>query len=188
MLLFIGNILIVIVVAVVSLLFVLISLFIKWYKKPKMGTAIVRTGADGAKVCFEKGIFVIPVIHESELLDITMKTFSIDLSGHDAIILEGGLKINVKVVFFIRIPNNQDDVLRVATTIGCERASKKETIKELFYIKFSEMIKDVAANLGINSKDKTRFREMLIHTIGIDLNGFILDDCAIEYLKVTEQS
>ncbi|NJO91232.1 MAG: hypothetical protein HC831_21400 [Chloroflexia bacterium] len=152
-----------------------------------MGTAIVRTGSsEGAKVCFDKGIFVIPVIHNSELIDLTMKSFTIDHSGHNAILLDGGLKVDIKIVFYVRIPNNEEDVLRVATTIGCERASKNETIKELFYVKFSEMIKDVAADLGLNSKDKTRFKDTLLHTIGQDLNGFVLDDCAIEYLKVTD--
>jgi flotillin len=139
-------------------------------------------------VSFEKGIFIIPILHQYEFLDITMKTFSVDLSGHDAIVLENGLKIDVKVVFYVRISNTREDVLKVARTIGCDRASKTETIKELFYIKFSEMIKDVATDLGLNSKDKTRFRETLLHTIGADLNGFVLDDCAIEFLKVTEQS
>ncbi len=188
MLLFIGNILVVVVMAIVIPIFVLISLFIKWYKKPKMGTAIVRTGAEGVRVCFEKGIFVIPVLHQYELLDITMKTFSVDLSGQEAIILENGLKIDVKVVFYVRIPNNQKDVLKVATAIGCERASKRETVKELFYVKFSEMIKEVAADLEKLSKDKAVFREKLLHSIGNELNGFTIDDCSIEYLKITEQN
>lgn len=186
MILFIGNIFTIVFVAMVIMLFVLISLFIKWYQKPTMGKAIVRTGSGGAEVCFEKGIFVVPVLHQFELIDLTMKSFVVDLSAKDAIILEDGLKIDVKVMFFIRIPNNREDVLRVATTIGCEKASKKETVKELFFIKFSEKIKEVAANLGTKSKDKARFRETLLHTIGRDLNGFVLDYCAIEYLKVAE--
>ncbi len=186
MLLFIGNIFVVVVIAITVLMIVLMSLFLKWYKKPTMGKVIIRTGSEGAKVCFEKGIFIIPVLHHFELLDITMKTFSIDLSRHDAILLEDGLKVEVIAVFYIRIPRNREDVIKVATTIGCERASKKETIKELFFIKFSEFIKDVAANLGAKCNDKTRFKETLLQTIGHDLNGFVLDDCVIEYLKVTE--
>ena len=44
-----------------------------WYKKVPQGKALVRTGGSkGLQVAFDKGMFVIPVVHMVELMDISV--------------------------------------------------------------------------------------------------------------------
>lgn len=83
--------------------------------------------------------------------------------------------------------NNPEDVLKVAQSIGCARASDLQTLDELFSAKFSEALKTVGKQLEFEELYTKRgeFKDQLIEVIGRDLNGYILDDAAIDYLEQT---
>merc|ERR1711935_182316 len=75
-------------------------------------------------------------------------------------------------------------------TIGCIRASEQATLNSLFDAKFSEALKTVGK--GFNFVDlyteREEFKKGILKTIGTDLNGYVLDDCAIDYLEQTSLS
>jgi len=185
--LFIGNLGVVAIVIVVVVLFVLLSLFIKWYKKPIHGRALVRTGSGGTKIAFESGFFVIPVLHRMEEMDITIKTITISRLGGEGLICKDNIRADIKVAFFIRVNRTFEDATRVALNIGCERASTIETLQGLFDAKFSEALKTVGKQFDFvdlyNSRDD--FRKEILSLIGRNLNGYLLDDCAIDFLEQT---
>jgi uncharacterized membrane protein YqiK len=81
----------------------------------------------------------------------------------------------------------EDDVLRVAQSVGCERASSEDEIRILFDAKFSEGLKTVGKRFDFIAlyEDRDKFRDEILKVIGTDLNGFILDDAAIDYLEQT---
>jgi len=184
---FIGNLGVILVVFIVVVIFVLLSLFIKWYKKPIHGHALVRSGAGGTKIAFEKGFFVIPVLHRMEVMDITLKTITISRIGGDGLICQDNIRADIKVAFFIRVNNTFKDAKDVAFSIGCERASAKETLESLFDAKFSEALKTVGKQFDFVDLYNNRedFRKEILNLIGRNLNGYFLDDCAIDYLEQT---
>src|SRR5690606_22596243 len=94
----------------------------------------------------------------------------------------------IKVAFFVRVNKNVDDVLNVAQVIGCERASDVSTLTHLFEAKFSEALKTAGKKFDFTELYEARreFRDEILNVIGTDLNGYILDDCAIDYLEQTE--
>ncbi|MFN8257386.1 MAG: hypothetical protein U0W24_16955 [Bacteroidales bacterium] len=188
--LFIGNLGVLAAVITVVILFVLISLFIKWYKKPIHGVALVRTGAGGTKIAFETGFFVIPVLHRLEEMDITLKTITISRMGGEGLICKDNVRADIKVAFFIRVNREFADATKVALNIGCERASKIETLEGLFDAKFSEALKTVGKQFDfVNLYDsRDDFRKEILALIGRNLNGYLLDDCAIDYLEQTPLS
>ena len=55
-------------------------LLIKCYKKVPQGKALVRNGIGGTLVRFT-GMFVVPIFHRVELMDISVKRIEIDRSG-----------------------------------------------------------------------------------------------------------
>lgn len=81
----------------------------------------------------------------------------------------------------------REDVLKVAQLLGCERASDQQALVELFDAKFSEAVKTVGKRFEFvelyDSRDK--LKEAILQIIGTDLNGYVLDDCAIDYLEQT---
>ena len=183
-----GGISLMFVGGIVFLLFIIMYAFAAWYRKIPQGKAIVRTGVGGGKVAFNKGMYVIPILHKMEIMDISVKKLQIDRMETDGLICKDNIRADIKVAFFVRVNKNIDDVLNVAQIIGTERASDVETLRNLFEAKFSEALKTVGKKFDFIELYEARreFRTEILNIIGTDLNGYILDDCAIDYLEQTE--
>ncbi len=173
-------------IAIVVVIIGIIIMVIKTYRKATQGQALVRTGQGGTKVSFD-GFFVIPVLHQMEVMDITLKTVVISRQGKEGLICKDNLRADIKVNFFVRVNKTSEDVIQVAQAIGCKRASDIEALVDLFDAKFSEALKTVGKQFDFvelyNSREK--FKLEILRTIGTDLNGYVLDDCAIDFLEQT---
>lgn len=159
------------------------------YKKTVQGVVILRTGYGGTKVFFNAGI-VIPVIHRQENMDISVKKLEISREGKDGLICKDNMRADIQVAFFVRVNKSVDDIINVAQTIGCQRASDISTLRELFEAKFSEALKTVGKKFEFTElyEARSEFRQEILNIIGTDLNGYVLDDCAIDYLEQTSLS
>jgi flotillin len=159
---------------------------VKCFRKVEQGRAIVRNGMGGTKVSFS-GIVVFPIIHQAEIMDISVKRVEIDRNGKNGLICMDNMRADIKVAFFVRVNQTPEDVLKVAQSVGCARASSQEAIVELFDAKFSEALKTVGRQFQFvdlyNSREK--LKEGILKLIGTDLNGFVLEDVAIDYLEQT---
>jgi uncharacterized membrane protein YqiK len=179
-----------IVVGVFIFFMALILMLAKLYKKVEQGKAmIVNTMREEPKVTFT-GSVVLPVFHKMEIMDISLKAIEVDRSGSDGLICKDNIRADIKVGFFVKVNKNRDDVLKVAQAIGCERASNIETLEDLFNAKFSEALKTVGKSLEFEElyAKRDNFRDMIIDNIGTDLNGYVLEDVAIDYLEQTPMS
>ena len=168
-------------------IFGLALIVMKFYKKVDQGQAmIVNTLKQIPDVTFT-GRTVWPVIHKKEIMNISLKTIEVDRRAQDGLICKDNIRADIKVTFFVRVNKTKEDVLKVAQAIGCERASKQETIEELFSAKFSEALKTVGKKLEFEElyEERDRFRDEIIQVIGKDLNGYVLEDAAIDYLEQT---
>ena len=156
------------------------------FRKVDQGQALVRNGVGGTKVSFS-GMVVFPVIHRVETMDISVKRVEIDRQGKNGLICMDNMRADIKVAFFIRVNKTPEDVLKVAQAIGCMRASSQDAIVELFDPKFSEALKTVGRQFQFvelyNSREK--LKEGILKLVGTDLNGFVLDDVAIDFLEQT---
>ncbi|MBT5705962.1 MAG: flotillin family protein [Verrucomicrobia bacterium] len=163
-----------------------VILVVKCYRKIEQGKAIVRNGIGGTKVSFS-GIVVVPVIHRCEEIDISVKRIEIYRHGEDGLVCRDNIRADIKVVFFVRVNKTSDDVLRVAQSIGCVRASDQQALVELFDAKFSEALKTAGKQFDFTDLygERERFKEEILKVVGTDLNGFVLDDAAIDYLEQT---
>jgi uncharacterized membrane protein YqiK len=171
---------------IVGLIFAIGLMYAALYRKVKKGTALIRTGFGGTKIEFN-GVMVWPVFHRAETMDISLKRIEIDRTGQNGLICQDNMRADIKVAFFVRVNNVEDDVLRVAQSVGCERASSEDEIRILFDAKFSEGLKTVGKRFDFIAlyEDRDKFRDEILKVIGTDLNGFILDDAAIDYLEQT---
>ena len=169
-----------------GLLFAILIFIAKLYRKAEQGQALVVTGMGGPKVSFS-GTMVIPVIQRLEIMDITVKTIMISRTGKEGLICRDNMRADIKVTFFVRVSQTKEDVMTVAQSIGCNRASDPQQMELLFDAKFSEALK--AVGKGFNFVDlytnRKEFKDEILQIIGTDLNGYILDDCAIDYLEQT---
>ena len=185
-----GGIIAVIVGTFLFIVLLFLAVLASFYKKIPQGKAIVRTGVGGTKVAFNKGIYVIPIFHKMEIMDISVKKLQIERMEQDGLICKDNIRADIKVAFFIRVNKSVDDVINVAQTLGCERASDVETLRNIFESKFSEALKTVGKKFEFIELYEARreFRDEILNIIGTDLNGYNLDDCAIDYLEQTNLS
>lgn len=184
------NILPIIGIGVGLLLFLIIVYFAiiaMFYKKIPQGQALVRTGFKGTKVATDKGLYVVPVFHKVEIMDISVKKIQIERLGNDGLVCKDNMRADIKVAFFVRVNSEVDYIKKVAQTIGCERASHISTLEDLFEAKFSEALKTVGKKFDFTELYEARreFRDEIVDIIGTDLNGYTLEDCAIDYLEQT---
>ncbi len=181
-----GPLLTIIIVGIVAIVAIGIFVLLTFYRKVEKGTALIRTGMGGTRVYFNGGV-VVPIAHRADLMDISLKRIEIDRTGRNGLICKDNMRADIKVAFFVRVNNAADDVLRVAESVGCERASSESEIRTLFDAKFSEALKTVGKRFEFTSlyEDRDTFRDEILKVIGTDLNGFVLDDAAIDFLEQT---
>ena len=180
----------IITTAFVVLAFILVGLFFLYsacYKKVEQSTAIIRNGVGGTKVSFV-GMFIVPVLQRMELMDISVKRIEIARGGSDGLICKDNLRADVKVAFFVRVNKTPQDVLKVAQSLGTKRGSDPRELVAFFDAKFSEALKTVGKKFNFVDlyTNREQFKEEILKVIGTDLNGYILDDAAIDYLEQTK--
>ena len=176
--------------AIVVLVFVLFSLFAKFYRKIEQGHALIVNTMRAEPTVTFTGCMVYPVIHKAELMEISVKTIEIDRSGREGLICKDNIRADIKVKFFVRVNKTAEDVLKVAQGVGCERASNQDALEDLFSAKFSEALKTVGKSMEFVDLYQARdhFRDEIIRQIGDDLSGYVLEDAAIDYLEQTPVS
>lgn len=174
------------IVAIVVIAALLAALYSSLYKKVPQGKALVVSTTKTVEVTFT-GKLVLPIIHKAEIMDTSVKTIEIDRRQHEGLICRDNIRADIKVLFFVRVNKSEEDVIKVAQTIGVERASSRETLEELFVAKFSEALKTVGKRLDFIDlyTERRRFRDEIVEVIGTDLNGYVLEDAAIDYLEQT---
>ena len=164
----------------------MLGMIVSCFRKVEKGTAIVRTGMRGTMATFT-GTLIFPVIERAEVLDIKLRRIEVELKGREGVGCKDFVKGDIVVAFFVRVNDTEGDVIRVATQLGCKKGSDIDEIDRLFRAKFTESIKIVGKQFDFMDlyENRERFRDKIIETVGSDLHGFILDDCAIDYLEQT---
>ncbi|MBX3273684.1 MAG: hypothetical protein KF729_25695 [Sandaracinaceae bacterium] len=173
--------------ASIVVVFGLLAMFARFYKKVDQGKALVISRLKGDPTVTFSGGVVLPIIYRAEEMDISVKTIMIDRHGSEGLICKDNIRADIKVTFFVRVNKTQEDVLQVAQNVGVRRASSHEEVVELFSAKFSEALKTVGKRMEFEDlyKERAKFRDDILSVIGDDLNGFVLDDAAIDYLEQT---
>lgn len=175
-----------------TVVLVLLSMLNRFLVKAEPGQALVKTGFGSSKpTVYLSSAFVIPLLHRVDRLDLTVKTVRIGRRKHESLSCADGIRAEVEVDFYIKINAVEDDIRHVASTIGCDRASDTEILRELFEAKFADALKTAGAKLKFDQlyQNRREFRDEVLKALGqegdqdVVLNGYKLDDVAIQYLE-----
>jgi uncharacterized membrane protein YqiK len=169
------------------LMFILV-LIKAFYRMVDQGQVLIinKLGHSEPSVSFT-GALVLPVINRAEIMDISVKTIEVDRQGINGLICQDNIRADIQVTFFVRVNKTAEDAIRVAATVGVVRASDPKTLENLFLAKFSEALKTVGKKLDFIQlyNERDQFKDEIIKVIGRDLNGYCLEDVAIDYLEQT---
>lgn len=156
------------------------------FKKVSQGRALIISKMRKVDVTFT-GAVVLPILHKAEFMDISVKTIEVGRLGRDGLICRDNIRADIRITFFVRVNKTVEDVIKVAQAIGTDRASDQATLQELFAAKFSEAVKTVGKHLDFVDlyTQRDEFRDRIMAVIGTELNGYSLEDAAIDYLEQT---
>jgi uncharacterized membrane protein YqiK len=155
-------------------------------RKIQPGRAGVKVGWGGSKVAFDWMIRV-PLIQTYHIVDISVKKLEIQRKGKDGLVCKDNIRADISVAFYIRVEATEESVRKVSQMLTPERVSDLEQLRELFESKFSEALKTAGKQMNFHElfTERIKFREEIQTTIGKDLDGFLLQDVAIDYLEQT---
>ena len=168
----------------------LAALFKAFYIKVDQGTALIVNDMSSQPKVHFTGALVYPIIYRKELMKVSLITLEVDRRSKDGLICADNMRADITVAFYLRVNETAEDVLKVAKSLGAGRASDKDAVNQLFNAKFSEALKTVGKQIEFVNlfENRQEFREKIIEVIGDDLNGYILEDVAIDYLEQTPKS
>jgi uncharacterized membrane protein YqiK len=175
---------------VLVVLFGLIGLFKAFYRKVEQGTALIVNDMSTTPKVHFTGALIIPVLYKAEEMQISLINLEIDRRGKEGLICKDNMRADIRVNFYLRVNEKAEDVLKVAKTVGAARASDKNAVDALFNAKFSEALKTVGKRFDFVDlfEKRQEFRDAIVDVIGKDLNGYVLEDVAIDYLEQTKKS
>lgn len=175
---------------IIVMLLGIVGLFKAFYIKVPQGTALIVNDMSSTPKVHFTGALVYPVIYKKEFMRISLITLEVDRRGKDGLICQDNMRADITVAFYLRVNETAQDVLKVAKAIGVDRASDKIAVNELFNAKFSEALKTVGKQIDFVKlfENRQEFRDRIIQVIGNDLNGYVLEDVAIDYLEQTPKN
>lgn len=164
-----------------------VLLLARRYRRVEQGQVLVVSTPQDVHVSF-KARLILPVIHRVEVMDITMKTLEIVRTGQDGLRCRD-MRADVKVSFFLRVNPTDADVLAVAQSLGCARASDPEAVQEIFEGVFWSAIRSVARELDFADidDDHEAFIDRVMEHIGPNLNGFVVDHGTLDRLSASTE-
>ena len=176
--------------AILFLIWMVLMIFKSFYIKVQQGTALIINDMSSTPKVRFTGALVLPVVYKKELMRISLITLEVDRRGADGLICADNMRADISVAFYLRVNETREDVLKVAKSIGAERASDRDAVYDLFAAKFSEALKTVGKQTEFVQlfEGRQAFRERIIEVIGDDLNGYVLEDVAIDYLEQTPKA
>lgn len=178
------------VVIVLIALMILVALVRAFYVKVEQGTALIVNDLSARPKVRFTGALVVPVLYKAEIMRISLITLQVDRRGKEGLICKDNIRADITVAYYLRVNETTEDVLKVAKSIGASRASDLNAVDELFNAKFSEALKTVGKKFDFIElfEKREEFRDAVVAVIGRDLNGYVLEDVAIDYLEQTPKS
>jgi flotillin len=155
-------------------------------RKIHPGKAGLSVGLGGLRIAFDYMIRI-PFVQNFQEMDISVKKLEIHRKGKDGLVCADNIRADISVAFYIRVDATVESVKKVAQMLGPDRVSDMDQLRELFEAKFSEALKTAGKQMAFHElfTERIKFREEIQTTIGKDLDGFLLQDVAIDYLEQT---
>lgn len=113
------------------------------YHRVKPEQALIRSGIGGTVVNFS-GIWVLPIVHRLQVMDISAKKVAIDRAGKKGLSCKDHIRADIKLALHLRVRPTLEDVLQVYQTLGAERASEEKVVFARFEALIVEAMKTAA--------------------------------------------
>lgn len=158
------------------------------YQRASKEISFVRTGFGGEKVVINGGAMVIPVLHETMMVNMNTVRLAVERKNVDALITLDRLRIDVKAEFYVRVRPDTEAIATAAQTLGA-RTMHPEDLKELVEGKFVDALRSVAAGMTMNQLHEQRSdfvqKVQQVSSADLAMNGLELESVSLTGLDQT---
>lgn len=182
----IATLALIVVVALIAIGMVLARL----YRRATKELSFVRTGLGGQKIIMDGGALVLPVFHETILVNMNTLKLEVLRKQADSLITKDRMRVDVIAAFFVRVKQTAEAVSTAAQTLG-QRTLNPDALKELVEDKFVDVLRATAATMTMKElQDKRReFVQAVQNAVADDLekNGLELESVSLTSLDQTDK-
>lgn len=185
-LVFIGVVVLFVLVALLSIGFVLARL----YKRSSKEVSFVRTGFRGQRVIMNGGAIVLPVLHE--VIPVNMNTLRLEVKreNQQALITRDRMRVDVMAEFYVRVKPTEEAIANAAQTLGLKTMTPEE-LKNLVEGKFVDSLRAVAAEMAMEElhEQRVEFVTKVQAAVSEDLlkNGLELESVSLTGMDQTSK-
>lgn len=179
-----------IIVFCLIVLFTIVFLFSRVYKRSTKNYAFVRTGSGGAKVIKDGGALVLPILHD--VIQVNMNTMKLEVSKKqkEALITFDRMRVDVSAEFYVRVKQDEKAIENAAQTLGSKTLEPDE-LKKLVEGKFVDALRSVASSMTMNDLHEKRanFVQAVQQAVESDLekNGLELESVSLTSFDQTDR-
>ncbi|NNC52760.1 MAG: flotillin family protein [Erythrobacter sp.] len=167
---------------------IILTFFLKMYRRASKEIAFVRTGMGGEKVVMNGGALVLPVFNETMPVNMNTLVLSVVRRDGEALITLDRLRIDVKAEFYVRVKPDAEAIAMAAQTLGM-RTMQPEALKDLVEGKFVDALRSVAAGMTMNELHEQRAdfvqKVQQVSSNDLAMNGLELESVSLTGLDQT---
>ncbi|MEO8754014.1 MAG: flotillin family protein [Casimicrobiaceae bacterium] len=164
------------------------AIFRRLYVRASAERSFVRTGLGGQKVIMSGGAVVLPVFHETILINMNTLKLEVNRAQQDSLITKDRMRVDVIVAFFVRVKPTVEGVATAAQTLG-QRTLNVDALSELTEDKFVDALRSTAATMTMQElqDQREKFVQGVQSTVAEDLtkNGLELESVSLTNLNQT---
>lgn len=176
------------VIFVVAL--VTLTAFKNLWKKASAEMAFVRTGKGGEKVVISGGAFVVGFLHNIRMISLETMQLEVARKGEQALITKDKYRVDLEVVFHIRVEPTTERVSNAARSLG-DKALSAASVKELVEGKLVGALRSITATRDLMELHQKRdeFADAIHEALKSELmkNGLTLETVSIVHLDQTDR-
>lgn len=169
-------------------LMLLLFIFSRLYRRSSKERAFVRTGLGGQKVVMDGGALVLPVFHETILVNMNTLKLEVTRSGKDSLFTKDRMRVDVVVAFFVRVVPTKEGIANAAQTLG-QRTIEPDQLSQLVEDKFVDALRAAAVWMTMQElMDKRQdFIQGVQNAVSEDLlkNGLELESVSLTRIDQT---
>lgn len=159
------------------------------YKKATKEVVFIRTGFGGEKVVMDGGALVIPVLHETQSINMSTVKLVIIRKNEQSLITKDKLRADVSAEFYLRVKLTKEAISIAAQTLGSKTLSP-EGLLSLMEGKLVDALRSTAAGMDMAElhDKRSEFVQKVQQTVLEDLakNGLELESISLTGLDQTD--
>jgi uncharacterized membrane protein YqiK len=169
-------------------LFTLLLILARLYRRSSKERAFVRTGLGGQKVIMDGGALVLPIFHDTILVNMNTLKLEVIRSGKDSLFTKDRMRVDVVVAFFVRVLPTIEGIANAAQTLG-QRTLDPGALSQLVEDKFVDSLRAAAVAMTMQELlDKRQdFIQGVQNAVREDLlkNGLELESVSLTRIDQT---